>query len=159
MNVDSFLSIWNPRALVICQGVGRVVHKGPRPRSDKSVVQSPITGKVGQFVLLLLTRVKTKDQRDVWYEYINRYHYLGYQLPFGAQFRYFIETGKEQKTILGCLQFSSPAWKMAPRDRWIQWNNEQRKQSFIERLWRSVKYEEIYLKEYATVKELIIALK
>ena len=30
---------------------------------------------------------------------------------------------------------------------------------FIERLWRSVKYEEIYLKEYATVKELINALK
>ena len=30
---------------------------------------------------------------------------------------------------------------------------------FIERLWRSVKYEEIYLKEYASVKELIIALK
>lgn len=29
----------------------------------------------------------------------------------------------------------------------------------IERLWRSVKYEEIYLKEYATVKELINALR
>jgi putative transposase len=25
---------------------------------------------------------------------------------------------------------------------------------FIERLWRSLKYEEIYLKEYSTVKEL-----
>ena len=25
---------------------------------------------------------------------------------------------------------------------------------FIERLWRSVKYEEIYLKEYATIPEL-----
>jgi len=84
---------------------------------------------VGQFVPLLLTRVEKKDQRDLWYEYIDRYHYLGYQLPFGAQLRYFIETGKEQKTILGCLQFSSPAWKMAPRDRWIQWNNEQRKRN------------------------------
>jgi putative transposase len=30
---------------------------------------------------------------------------------------------------------------------------------FIERLWRSVKYEEVYLKEYQTVKELIGALK
>lgn len=30
---------------------------------------------------------------------------------------------------------------------------------FIERLWRSVKYEEVYLKEYATVKELINALR
>jgi len=30
---------------------------------------------------------------------------------------------------------------------------------FIERLWRSVKYEEVYLKEYAHVKELVAALK
>jgi len=30
---------------------------------------------------------------------------------------------------------------------------------FIERLWRSVKYEEIYIKEYSNVKDLISALK
>lgn len=30
---------------------------------------------------------------------------------------------------------------------------------FIERLWRSVKYEEIYLHEYQNVKDLIVALK
>jgi putative transposase len=30
---------------------------------------------------------------------------------------------------------------------------------FIERLWRTVKYEEIYLKEYATVDELIVGLE
>jgi len=30
---------------------------------------------------------------------------------------------------------------------------------FIERLWRSVKYEEVYLKEYASVRELIQSLK
>lgn len=30
---------------------------------------------------------------------------------------------------------------------------------FIERLWRSVKYEEIYTKEYSSVTELIRALK
>jgi len=30
---------------------------------------------------------------------------------------------------------------------------------FIERLWRSVKYEEIYLKEYSNVKELVKSLK
>ena len=89
-------------------------------RSEKSEEQSPITGKVGEFVPLLLSKVDSKERRGLWYEYIDRYHYLGYKLPFGAQLRYFIETGKEQKSILGCLQFSSPAWKMAPRDRWIQ---------------------------------------
>jgi len=29
--------------------------------------------------------------------------------------------------ILGCFQFSSPAWKMAPRDRWIGWSDAERK--------------------------------
>jgi hypothetical protein len=74
----------------------------------------------------LLTRVDSKQQRQLWYEYVDRYHYLGYQLPFGAQLRYFIKAGATHD-ILGCFQFSSPAWKMAPRDRWIGWSDEQRK--------------------------------
>jgi hypothetical protein len=73
---------------------------------------------------LQLNRVITKEQRDQWYELVDRYHYLGYQVPFGAQVRYFIESQDGKR--LGCLQFSSPAWKMAPRDRWIGWNQEQR---------------------------------
>ena len=28
--------------------------------------------------------------------------------------------------MLACLLWSSPAWKMAPRDQWIGWNPEQR---------------------------------
>jgi len=40
--------------------------------------------------------------------------------------RYFIKAGATND-ILGCFQFSSPAWKMAPRDRWIGWTDEQRK--------------------------------
>ena len=98
-------------------------------RTDKGEVQATISGKVSQFSPIFLSKVEAKEQRDLWYEYIDRYHYLGYQLPFGAQLRYVIETGKRDKTILGCLQFSSPAWKMAPRDRWIGWNDEQRERN------------------------------
>lgn len=98
-------------------------------RSDRGKPQGIISGKAGQFAPLSLRIVKTKAERELWYEYIDRYHYLGYHLPFGAQLRYFIETGKEEKRVLGCLQFSSPAWKMAPRDKWIKWNDKQRKQN------------------------------
>jgi len=66
-------------------------------------------------------------KRNLWYEYIDRYHYLGYQLPFGAQLRYFIQSATKDGVFLGCLQFSSPAWKMAARDRWIGWSDEQRR--------------------------------
>jgi hypothetical protein len=76
-----------------------------------------------------LARVKTKEERQLWYEYVDRYHYLGYQLPFGAQLRYFIKSGTRQTLTLGCLQFSSPAWQMAPRDRWIGWDDEQRRRN------------------------------
>ncbi|MFX0201619.1 MAG: DUF4338 domain-containing protein [Candidatus Hodarchaeota archaeon] len=98
-------------------------------RTDKGQVHRIISGKVKEFSPLALSRVTSKEQRDLWYEYIDRYHYLGYQLPFGAQLRYFIESTKRVKNILGCLQFSSPAWKMAARDRWIGWNDEQRQRN------------------------------
>ena len=96
------------------------------PRTDKADIQPTICARLKDLSPLLLKRVETKEQRHLWYEYVDRYHYLGYQLPFGAQLRYFIKSGATGD-ILGCFQFSSPAWKMAPRDRWIGWSDEQRK--------------------------------
>ena len=95
-------------------------------RTDKSDSQATISVKLRELSPILLTRVDSKEQRQLWYAYVDRYHYLGYQLPFGAQLRYFIKSGATHD-ILGCFQFSSPAWKMAPRDRWIGWTDEQRK--------------------------------
>lgn len=45
---------------------------------------------------------------------------------WGAQLRYFVRSQRLGEPILACLQWSSPAWKMAPRDRWIGWNHQQR---------------------------------
>jgi Druantia protein DruA len=98
-------------------------------RTDKGNAPGIITGNIKVFSPLKLLRITTKAQRELWYEYVDRYHYLGYQLPFGAQLRYFIESGNGENQILGCLQFSSPAWKMAPRDRWIGWSDEQRQRN------------------------------
>ena len=95
-------------------------------RTDKADLQPPISTKLKRLSPILLTRVNNQEQRQLWYEYVDRYHYLGYQLPFGAQLRYFIKSGATSD-ILGCFQFSSPAWKMAPRDRWIGWADDQRK--------------------------------
>jgi len=95
-------------------------------RTGKADIQPTISAKLKELSPILLTRVDSQKQRQLWYEYVDRYHYLGYQLPFGAQLRYFIKAGATND-ILGCFQFSSPAWKMAPRDRWIGWTDEQRK--------------------------------
>jgi len=95
-------------------------------KTQKADIQPSISVTLKQLLPLKLIRVKDQKQRQLWYEYIDRYHYLGYQLPFGAQLRYFINSDASGD-MLGCFQFSSPAWKMAPRDRWIGWSDEQRK--------------------------------
>lgn len=109
------------------QGAPKKARKKPQ-KSSRTDPGPDISAKLRELAPIVLTRVKTKEQRDIWYEYIDRYHYLGYQLPFGAQLRYFIESGATG-SVLGCFQFSSPAWKMEPRDRWITWNAEQRKRN------------------------------
>lgn len=93
-------------------------------RTESGEELEVISVTVGELSPLKLSRVRSKEERDEWYELVERYHYLGYRVPFGAQVRYFIE-GRGGKR-LGCLQFSSPAWKMASRDQWIGWNEEQR---------------------------------
>ena len=75
-------------------------------RTDKAQAPGIITGNVNEFCPLRLRKVTSKAQRDLWYEYVDRYHYLGYQLPFGAQLRYFIKAGNGNNDILGCFQFS-----------------------------------------------------
>jgi len=96
------------------------------PRTAKADSQPVIRAMLKELSPISVIKVESQEQRQLWYEYIDRYHYLGYQLPFGAQLRYFIKSGATDD-ILGCFQFSSPAWKMAPRDRWIGWSDKARK--------------------------------
>jgi hypothetical protein len=69
-------------------------------------------------------RVVEKSESQLFRQWIERYHYLGYRTPFGANLRYFVQSNDGR--MLACLQWSSPAWTMAPRDRWIGWTSTQR---------------------------------
>jgi hypothetical protein len=55
---------------------------------------------------------------------VERYHYLGCRVPFGANLRYWVRNRDRE---LACLLWTSPAWKMQARDTWIGWSDEQRK--------------------------------
>jgi hypothetical protein len=83
-------------------------------------------GKVGDFDPIRLEPVQSAQQRSLFRELIGRYHYLGYAVPFGAHLRYFIYTGDQ---VLGCMQFSSPAWRMKARDEWIGWGEQERQEN------------------------------
>ena len=58
-------------------------------------------------------------------EYLERYHYLGYQPLPGAQLRYVVRAGERVVALLG---FGAAAWKTQPRDRFIGWTPQQREQ-------------------------------
>ena len=73
---------------------------------------------------LQLTLVEGKAESRLWREQVERYHYLGCRVPFGAHLRYFV---RDRERELACLLWTSPAWKMQPRDAWIGWNDEQRR--------------------------------
>lgn len=78
-----------------------------------------MSGKVGEVGPGLLELVPTRQQQRQWRGWGERYHYLGCKVPFGARLRYFVRTARSQPQLVGYLQVSSPAWRMAPRDQRI----------------------------------------
>ena len=126
-----FLERLDAKGLIRLPIIRQHIAKKAKPkisRTRQTDSQEIISTKLKALSPISLTRVKTREQRQLWYQYIDRYHYLGYHLPFGAQLRYFIQSGATH-TLLGCFQFSSPAWMMMPRDQWISWDHEQRQRN------------------------------
>lgn len=85
--------------------------------------QSPVLCPVHLLPSLHFQMV-TKANSALWNEYIERYHYLGYTPLSGAQLRYFIYAGDQLVALMG---FGAAAWQTAPRDQFIGWNHEERK--------------------------------
>lgn len=103
-------------------------------RSQKIVPETPLkqpgttlSGSVEEFTPLEIQRVQDQGQRDLFKELIGRYHYLGYAMPFGARIQYLIYVNRPHREVVGCVQFSSPAWRMRARDEWIGWTDDRRK--------------------------------
>ncbi|MFO0853940.1 MAG: IS4 family transposase [Candidatus Brocadia sapporoensis] len=59
-----------------------------------------------------------------WKALIERYHYLGRGTLYGNQMRYLVRS--EHFGWIGALSFSSPAWRLRAREKWIGWNEENR---------------------------------
>lgn len=85
-----------------------------------------LVGEVGEFAPIQLEAVATADQRLLFRELVGRHHYLGHAVPFGAHLRYLVYASRPERTVVGCVQFSSPAWRMAVRDLWIGWDDATR---------------------------------
>jgi len=87
-----------------------------------TIIQKP----VHELDPIELQLVVNQKHSRLWNEYIDRYHYLGYKKLPGAQLRYIVISGFH---IIALLGFGASAWKTAPRDKFIGWTDEQRKQN------------------------------
>ena len=81
---------------------------------------------VHELAPLHLRQVTGPANSRLWNEYIARYHYLGYTPMAGSQMRYFVYEGER---LLALLSFGASAWKLAPRDRFIGWDEAQRQRN------------------------------
>jgi hypothetical protein len=101
---------------------------GPRrPDTSGSCSEAaPVICAAGQCEPLELVLVESKVDSRRWREQMERYHYLGCRVPFGANLRYCVRHRDQE---LACLLWTSPAWKMRARDEWIGWSDVQRRQN------------------------------
>lgn len=76
---------------------------------------------------LNLRVVDGEADRRQWRDLVDRHHYLGCRVPFGAHLRYLIEISSPRLAVVACLQFSSPAWRLGARDQWIGWSDDERR--------------------------------
>ena len=121
-------------AMLRMQADGLITLPPPRcPRPDPRVhitsasdPGSVIEQTAGSLAPLEMKLVSTKPDSRLWNEYIQRYHYLGHKPLPGAQLRYFVHAAGQIVALLG---FGAAAWQTAPRDRFIGWTHEQRKEN------------------------------
>jgi Domain of unknown function (DUF4338) len=85
-----------------------------------------LRGRVDSFAPVLVERVTDLQTRRRFRELIDRYHTLGYKVPFGAHLEYLVWISQPERTVVGCLQFCSAAWRLPVRDEWIGWDDRRR---------------------------------
>ena len=119
------------------QGVLRLPDKRPtgstaarkyKEAAGAATSYSALYGSVEAFAPLRVQRVQDRAQRELFKELMGRFHYLGYAMPFGARLQYLVYVTQPWHELVGCVQFSSPAWRMKARDQWIGWDDGTRKQ-------------------------------
>jgi hypothetical protein len=65
-----------------------------------------------------------KTDVELWNQYVEKNHYLGYKRPFGCFIKYFVRSAKRE--LLACILLAGAAKSISVRDNWIGWNDNQR---------------------------------
>lgn len=96
------------------------------PATAATDVQSPLSRPVHELAPISVRPVAGTANSRLWNEYVARYHYLGYTPMSGSQIRYFVFEGER---LLALLSFGASAWKLAARDKFIGWKENERQKN------------------------------
>lgn len=121
MEADHLLELPPPRS------GGRSARAQPIEHTARSDAGEPVAHPAGELAPGLRIEIaETGEQKSLWNEYVDRYHYLGYTSIAGAQLKYFVYSDAR---LLALLSFGASAWKIAPRDWYIGWSDEKREEN------------------------------
>jgi len=85
-----------------------------------------LVGSVEDLGTITLEEARDAQASRRFRELVGRYHYQGYSVAYGAQLCYLVFVSQPERRVVGCVRFSSPAWRMAARDGWIGWDEATR---------------------------------
>jgi hypothetical protein len=107
-----------------------------RPRGPTSIVyteagreQPRREATLSEVAPVMLGLVSSGEDRALWRELIERYHYLGHKVAYGAHLRYLVWISQPRCELAGCIQFSSAARRLLARDRFIGWDDATRQKN------------------------------
>src|SRR5437899_8015168 len=127
-----FLEKLEARALLVLpeKRAGRPIGSRTEvPVTERGNAGTVIQGTAHDVGRLELELVRSDEARRLFRELVGRHHYLGHAVPFGAHLRYLVYASRPERAVVGCVQFSSPAWRMAARDAWIGWADATRQRN------------------------------
>ncbi len=120
------------------------------PHTARAEPGEPLVARLDELMPLTFRRVSRPEDRRLWRELVERYHPRGHRVPFGAHLRWLVEVARPPARVVACVQLSSPAWRLAARDRWIGWDDRTRAQ----RLQRIVNHSRFLVLPWVAVPHL-----
>lgn len=95
----------------------------PRPGERTDPPCQRLEGRLSDLGEVRLELISGRPQTELWNEYVERYHYLGYRKPFGCALRYLVAA---EPGLVGCVLVAGAAKALGRRDRWIGWSDVER---------------------------------
>jgi len=110
LHLEEIEFITLPPALIHSNSNKQANVKGSKSYLTEFNLSTPIT-KFPESIELHFAKGNTNE--IIWNELVDQYHYLGHNVIVGRCIKYLIMSDSR---LLGAISFSSPAWRLKPRD-------------------------------------------